>query len=187
MNDFPSKSKTKTGFSPSLSARLSFDSCPGNGGGGETDETGEKNVCFTYDVWYGGKTQRGKRMKESPAAFRRVRCGSGKGGNHTESRTHLLGPHEREAHTHTHTLCKNAHFTHPIPKRGCSYSPDWKSHTHSFLCIQSSTDLPSAHTKITHTLIPRSHNCIHTLTSGITMSRSHMSLCHWPVGFGHHG
>lgn len=98
---------------------------------------------------------------ESWAAFSRVRCGGGKEGgeNHTKSRTHLLGPHEREKHTHAHTHFMHTDSLHPNSKRGRSYSPDSKSHTNTQLM----------------------------LTSGTTKSRSPLALCNWPVGFSHCG
>lgn len=74
-----------------------------------------------------------------------------------------------------HTFCA------PNPRKRLQLLPRLKV-THCFYYIQSNP--PFAHT---HTHTPWSHKCTNTLTSGTTKSRSPMSLCHWPVGFGHHG
>lgn len=89
--------------------------------------------------------QEGNKWKGLRARLLRVRWQWKGRQNHTESRTHLLGPHERTtAHKYTPTevLCKNTHSAHPIPERGCRYSLDEVAHKHRFSNTQCGLQWP---------------------------------------------
>lgn len=88
-----------------LSAPLSFDP--------RTGKSGRKEESVPPELLRGGK---GMAAMESWATFSWLRRGSERVGNHTESRTHLPEPHERDARC-TIPL-------HPRKRKSCSSFPE---------------------------------------------------------------